>query len=136
MKKQLFALLGLGLLFATASAYAQTAALKANIPFNFVATGKSLPAGEYTIQSLSTSERVLVIRGPEKSAHMVMANACESAKPSDKTKLVFHRYGDRYFLSQIWTAGNSSGAELPQSRREAEVAMDFPLQEVILIASR
>ena len=136
MKKQLLALLGLGLLFATASAYAQTAALKANIPFNFVVTGKSLPAGEYTIQSLSTSERMLVIRGPEKSANMAMANACESARPSDKTKLVFHRYGDRYFLSQIWTAGNSSGAELPQSRREAEVAMDFPLQEVVLIASR
>jgi len=136
MKKQLFALLGLGLLFATASAYAQTAALKANIPFNFIVTGKSLPAGEYAIRSLSTSERVLVIRGSDKSANMVMANPCESARPSDKTKLVFHRYGDRYFLSQIWTAGNSSGAELPQSPREAEVAMDFPLQQVVLFASR
>jgi hypothetical protein len=136
MKKQLFVLLGLGLLFATASAYAQTAALKANIPFNFIVTGKSLPAGEYTIQSVSTSDRVLVIRGADKSANMVMANACESARPSDKTKLVFHRYGDRYFLSQIWTAGNSSGAELPQSRRETEVAMDFPRQDVVLIASR
>jgi len=136
MKKQLFALLGLGLLFATASAYAQTAALKANIPFNFVVTGKSLPAGEYAIQSLSTSERVLVIRGSDKSANMVMVSPCESAKPSDKTKLIFHRYGDCYFLSQIWTAGNSSGAELPQSPREAEVAMDFPLQQVVLIASR
>ena len=136
MKKQLFALLGLGLLFATASAYAQTAALKANIPFNFVVAAKSLPAGEYTIQSLSMHERVLTIRGADKSANMIMVSSCESAKPSDKTKLVFHRYGDRYFLSQIWTAGNSSGAELPQSPREAEVAMDFPRQEVVLIASR
>ena len=135
MKKQLFALLGLGLLFATASAYAQTVALKANVPFNFIVSGNTLPAGEYNIQSLSTIERVLVIRGSDKS-QMVMANSCASAKPSDTTKLVFHRYGDSYFLSQIWTAGNSSGAELPQSRREAEVAMDFPRQEVVLIASR
>ena len=49
MKKQLFALLGLGLLLATASAFAQTVALKANIPFSFIVTGKTLPAGEYTI---------------------------------------------------------------------------------------
>jgi hypothetical protein len=136
MKKQLLTLLGLGLLFATASAYAQTAALKANIPFNFIVAGKSLPAGEYTIQSVSTSDRVLVIRGSETSPNMVMTNSCESARPSDRTKLVFHRYGDRYFLSQIWTAGNSSGAELPQGTREAEVAMDFPRQDVVLIASR
>ena len=135
MKKQLFALLGLGLLFATASAYAQTAPLKANVPFNFIVSGNTLPAGEYTIQSLSTIERVLVIRGSDKP-QMVMATSCASAKPSDTSKLVFHRYGDRYFLSQIWTAGNSSGAELPPSRREAEVAMDFPLQQVVLIASR
>jgi hypothetical protein len=136
MKKQLFALLGLGLLFTTASAYAQTVALKANVPFNFIVTGKTLPAGEYDIQSLSGNERVLVIRGAEASPKMVMASPCESVRPSDKTKLIFHRYGDRYFLSQIWTAGNSSGTELPQSRREAEVAMDFPMQQVVLIASR
>jgi hypothetical protein len=136
MKKQLFALLGLGLLFATASAYAQTVALKANVPFNFIVSGNTLPAGEYTIQSLSPNTRALVIRGADNSANIVTANSCESLRPSEKTKLVFHRYGDRYFLSQIWTAGNSSGSELPPSRREAEVAMDFPLQQVVLIASR
>ena len=133
MKKQLFALLGLSLLLAV-SASAQTVA-KANIPFNFIVAGKTLPAGEYTIRSLDTIQRVLVIRGSDKS-QMVMANSCASAKPSDTSKLVFHRYGDRYFLSQIWTGGNSSGAELPPSRRESEVAMDFPRQEVVLVASR
>jgi hypothetical protein len=135
MKKQLFTLLGLGLLFATASAYAQTA-LQANVPFNFIVAGNTLPAGEYTIRSLDTNARVLVIRGSDESQKMVMANSCASAKPSDTTKLVFHRYGDRYFLSQIWTAGNSSGAELPPSRRESEVAMDFPRQDIVLVASR
>ena len=136
MKKQLFALLGLGLLLVTVSASAQTVSLKANIPFNFIVTGKTLPAGEYTIQSLSTIARVLVLRSAQESGQMVMPNPCQSARPSEKSKLVFHRYGDRYFLSQIWTAGNSSGAEFPQSSREAEVAMDFPRQDVVLIASR
>jgi hypothetical protein len=134
MKKQLLTLLGLGLLFATASAYAQTM-LQANVPFNFIVAGKTLPAGEYTVHSLGTIQRVLLIRGSDMS-QMVVVNSCASAKPSDTAKLVFHRYGDRYFLSQIWTAGNSSGAELPPSTRESEIAMDLPRQNVVLVASR
>ena len=37
-------------------------------------------------------------------------------------KLVFNKYGDEYFLSQIWKAGSNRGNELRKSRREAEVA--------------
>jgi hypothetical protein len=48
MKRQLFALLGLGLLLAT-SAYAQTVNAKANVPFNFVVTAGTLPSGEIYI---------------------------------------------------------------------------------------
>ena len=50
MKKQLLALVGLGLLLATASASAQTVLLKANIPFNFIVNKAELPAGEYTTE--------------------------------------------------------------------------------------
>ena len=136
MKKQLFALLGLGLLLATASAFAQTVALKANIPFNFIVTGKTLPAGEYTIQSVDMQGRVLSIRDLDlHSKSIVISNRCESQNASAQTKLVFHRYGDRYFLSQIWRAGRNSGYELPRSTREVEVEMDFTMQEVVLMAA-
>ncbi len=49
MKNQLFALIGLGLLLATASAYAQTGVVKANVPFNFIVDKTQIPAGEYLI---------------------------------------------------------------------------------------
>jgi hypothetical protein len=52
MKKQLFTLLGLGLLFATASAYAQTVALKANVPFNFIVAAKNASRGRIHHPSL------------------------------------------------------------------------------------
>jgi hypothetical protein len=35
-----------------------------------------------------------------------------------KGKLVFHRYGDKYYLREIWTAQNSNGFECPKSRAE------------------
>jgi hypothetical protein len=40
---------------------------------------------------------------------------------TQKPKLVFHRYGDQYFLYQVWPAGATTGRQLPKSRGEREV---------------
>ena len=56
-------------------------------------------------------------------------------RAQETTKLVFHRYGSQYFLAQIWTAGNDRGQELPKSGREREVAMDYPAQNVVVVAT-
>jgi hypothetical protein len=122
MKKQLFALIGLGVLLATVSAYAQSAKLKADVPFEFVVAGRTMPKGEYTIRALDAIDHALSISGKGQNASIFLANSCISLKPV-QTELVFHRYGDQYFLSEIWTAGNEAGYQLPKSRREAEVEM-------------
>ena len=65
-------------------------------------------------------------------------NHCEKLETADskKTKLVFHRYGDQYFLAQIWTEGNNRGSELPKTEREPEVAMGYPAaQDVVVVAT-
>ena len=53
-------------------------------------------------------------------------------------KLVFHRYGNTYFLSQIWMAGESTGRELPKTRQERAIdrelktiASNKPAYEVV-----
>jgi hypothetical protein len=137
MKNQLFALIGLGLLLATASAYAQTGVVKANVPFNFIVGKTQIPAGRYLIQNLSTSGSAMAIESPDRQViKLVLPNACESLMAQDKTKLVFHRYGDQYFLAQVWTEGNNRGSELPKSQRETEVAMDYPTaQNVVVVAT-
>lgn len=135
MKKHLFAIAALGLLLTTVSAYGQSIRLKADIPFEFVAERATLPAGEYTLQSLGP-ERSLLIRNVNNSMKsIVMANHCQSAQPAEQTKLVFRKYGDRYFLAQVWVEGNTSGHEFAPSRREREVAQDFTMQQVVLVAS-
>jgi len=135
MKKQLFALLGLGLLLLGISAYAQTVNLKADVPFNFIVSGATLPAGEYTIQGLGDGNAMSIRSSDNKEKRLAMSHRCESLKTAERTKLVFHRYGDRYFLAQIWVAGNNSGSELPKSPREVEVAQDYPVQQVVLFAA-
>jgi len=49
--------------------------------------------------------------------------------------LVFHRVGDEYFLYQIWTAGSTQGRELPQPKRETELARNGKTDDVIIAAN-
>jgi hypothetical protein len=137
MKKQALTLIGvLSLLLAAGSAFSQTGEVRAHVPFAFVVNQTTLPAGEYSITTMSGGSEVLLIRGTaNKSAKLVNANHRLASKPADRTKIVFRCYGDRYFLSEIWTQGNESGRQLPKGSLESEVALDFPPHDVILVAS-
>jgi hypothetical protein len=52
--------------------------------------------------------------------------------------LVFHRYGNQYFLSQIWDGRSNAGIELPESKREKELNLAAKLTndgpETVLVA--
>ncbi len=86
MKKQLFVLLGLGLLVGM-SAYAQTVNLKADVPFNFIIRGATLPAGEYTIQGLGDGPAIAV-RGPNPKANtIVLSQRCASINAVKRSTL-------------------------------------------------
>ena len=52
----------------------------------------------------------------------MLANNVELPNASRQTKVVFHRYGNRYFLSQLWIEGSNLGRELRVGRQEQEVA--------------
>jgi len=136
MKNQLFALIGLGLLLATASAYAQTGVVKAIVPFNFIVDKTQLPAGEYKVQPLGVTGSAMTIHSTDgKVVKAFLPNACESSQVQRTTKLVFHRYGAQYFLAEIWKTGNNRGQELPTSGLENEIARDRPAQNVVVVAT-
>ena len=53
-----------------------------------------------------------------------------------ESKLIFNRYGNHYFLSQIWTQGDNSGRELFKSQRESELAGKQAKREVAVQCCR
>ena len=113
------AILALALL-ATSVVQAQESVL-ANIPFAFTVGNMTLPAGEYRVGKVRDSSPALLIQRTDRSAStMVIASAVEANAPQAQTKLVFHRYGNQCYLSQVWTAGNARGRELPKSVKEKE----------------
>ena len=93
--------------------------LVADVPFDFQSGSEMMPAGRYDIQQ--SANHVLILRGTNqnRSQFLVALNA-ETLKPSDHGKLLFHRYGNRYFLYQIWSPGTTTGLELPKGKAEKE----------------
>jgi hypothetical protein len=136
MKRNLLIAAVLALLGTTAAS-AQTINVEASVPFSFIVNRATLPAGEYTLKSMDEQGAALAIRDlNSKTANLVLSNTCSSRKSASQTKLLFHRYGNSYFLSQIWTEGSNTGRELPPSAGEKEVARDFSMQQVVLVAAK
>ena len=135
MKKQILTLVGvLGLLLTAGSAFAQTTKIKVDVPFNFVVNRTLMPAGTYTISSVGMGGTLIFHGLDNKALKLVIASYDTASKPSENTRLVFRCYGERYFLSQIWTEGSDRGRRLPKAAAETEVAMDFTPHDVILVA--
>ena len=105
-----------------ASAQGQSMAykVKANIPFDFTVGEKKLAAGEYSIgRALRSDDIVLSIADVDGHTKAIrLTNAALTLLPKEKSSLVFHRYGDQYFLFQVWRAGESAGREFLVSASE------------------
>lgn len=138
MKKQLLSFVALGLLFMTASAYAQTIKVKANIPFDFVVDKRPMPKGEYNVDTFgSQGSNFLLIQSADGSAKKIEGgHACESALGATESKMVFHKYGNQYFLTQVWSANAGSGYEFQPGKLEKELASASTASNVVVAGLR
>jgi hypothetical protein len=100
------------------SAMAQNDAVKATVPFNFTASGNRLPAGTYTISTDTSSPHILRIADREKGVSVVALALSDVGNPRNTNKLVFHRYGNQYFLSAIRCEASAMNIYLPPSKQE------------------
>lgn len=139
MKKQTLktvVVLNLLLILTVVSAVAQSSRSKVtNIPFSFTVGGKTLPAGQYTIERhQKQSENIWLVQSRDgRSSVLVNTQSVRSYEPQDKGKLVFRRYGSQYFLSQIWSEGATSGRELRVSRSKSDVAKNEGEGETVVV---
>jgi hypothetical protein len=90
-------------------------AMRVDIPFNFVALGKSLPAGHYTVARYGTpSGQMWSISDDRARTVMIMnTNPAGSPQKAHRSSLVFLQAGGTYSLIQIWNW--DSGRDVPQS---------------------
>ncbi|MGH9508300.1 MAG: hypothetical protein ACRD2Q_00805 [Terriglobales bacterium] len=106
------------------------------VPFDFAVGADVLPAGEYSVQpALSDrSDRILLRSRDGRTVTTIFAVPVKSQQASSQTTLVFKRYGDRYFLSQIWTQGSTVGREVPASSAEQEARKQSEAKLAVIAA--
>jgi hypothetical protein len=121
MKRNLFGILTtltLALLISVPLS-AQTIAT-ATVPFDFTVGQTQMPAGTYDINPLAHG--AMVIRDGKTAKGVASIFRWEDARKGDSTtKLVFHKYGDKYFLSQVARGHGNGVMQLPTSKLEEEV---------------
>lgn len=127
--------LGLGALMAV-SAYAQTLRMTVEIPFPFQVGTISFAAGRYEVAKLPAQPAWLIQR-PLQTGHifLVSSGVVPDTVP-EKSRLTFHRYGNAYFLAELWAAGTELGWRLSPSGHERELAKVVPLVETASVEAR
>ena len=106
------------LLISVPSTYAQVT-IEVTVPFNFMVGKAEMPAGTYTINRLNSS--AIEIKGSTTKKSAVSIVWSEGPSDSDSAaKLVFNRYGDSYFLSQVSRGSGANVMQLPTSKLEQE----------------
>jgi len=128
MKRQAFTLISLAsLLLLAGSAVAQATHVRGNVPFDFTVGNKTLRAGTYDVRTVDTNGgKMLRLQSEDARTSMIVnSNSAESLKSADKTKLVFNKIRDQYFLTEIWEAGATRGHRMLKGSREKELAKEL-----------
>jgi hypothetical protein len=108
--------------FSVASAQGLSDRMKATIPFGFYVGDQLLPAGEYEVRTVTGGVARLYNSETNTSATFNTVRLSNPIQGSASGKLVFNRYGDDYFLSQMWWTGQQDGLQPLPSKRERELA--------------
>lgn len=108
--------------------------IKANIPFNFVVGSKELKAGEYIVRQVGTpGSQSLQFRSESGDvAQTAFTVPIETNQTGNHERFVFHRYGDQYFLSQVWFVGND-GHEFIAGSREKKAATEQSTADQVVV---
>jgi hypothetical protein len=135
MKTRIGTLLGSILLLMAAMASAQTVQKVAvTVPFSFAAGSHNLPAGNYTIE-LNRERGTMTLRSEDRSGNSaVMLARNGGGAISNKSFVVFQRYGSQYFLAEVWRQG--AGQALYPGDLQRELASKRIAGEVTRVEAR
>ena len=92
---------------------------RAHVPFDFKVGGQTFQAGDYVLGLMNPT--ALTIRDMKSgNAKFISIMPRENNERLNVSKLVFNRYGDRYYLSEMITP--TLGAEFRKTKNEVLIA--------------
>jgi len=94
--------------------------LIARVPFAFAVGEANLPSDTYRLSRLNGHREMLLLRG-DRTGALVRADEVPLPRTNSEPSLVFHRFGDQYFLREIrWE--DTARLDLPETKAERRAA--------------
>src|SRR5690242_10276270 len=104
---------------------AHTVSISTQVPFEFVVGDRVVPAGKCVLQAANAAADTILIRNDDKMVRLFSSTSLGDARnvPASN-QLVFHKYGERYFLAAVRVQGTRIMYWLPgeQAGDQAEAA--------------
>src|SRR5258705_1550123 len=129
--KLLNAILALSILtvgaVATASPQLPGTRMSAQIPFDFIVGEQTLPAGMYEVRRLGDDPYLLSIQNVDdrRDVAIFSTDLLDEGDSIRQSKLVFHRYGDIYFLAKMMSRYEGIARELQPSKQERRMEREL-----------
>ena len=96
-------------------------AVVANIPFAFQVGSYHLPAGTYNVQLVGKD--FLWVKGESDSVVMLVTRSAGRISPD--SSVVFHHYGNQYFLREVRAAGEEDFLWASESKAERRAKLEL-----------
>jgi hypothetical protein len=125
-------------LLASASFAAQAqnrALIKANIPFAFTVENVELPAGDYTIFSLTPDKLILLQSADGRHTAIVHMEESSNLQDAKATMMVFQHLGNEFFLSQVWQQGSAVYREVRTGKRATQLAKNGSTPQLVTVVA-
>lgn len=105
--------------------------LKGTVPFSFTVGDHKLPAGTYVVNSLGGEIESWY---EDSGRGLFIIRSLPMGKPGTlaTNKLVFHRYGDQYFLAEVWNSGRSHEFKITDREKEMAKAQSYETIAVLM----
>ena len=107
--------------------------LTAAVPFAFTVENTDLPAGTYTVSILSPYNMIKVQSADGRKVAWIGVIPSLKSEESKQVKLVFHRFGNEYFLAQVWEQGSKVHRDLRNGNRARELTRNGDRMQSITI---
>src|SRR3982751_544365 len=118
----------LAILNVPAPALAQSGPMIVAIPFDFHVGSKTLPAGTYIVNPQAEAIQISDSRG---HTAFVISTAVPNPAAKLDNQLVFNRYGNDAYLSEVRWLGYSTGRGLTKTTNEVQLAKAFSGRNVL-----
>ncbi len=123
MKKLVIRTMALAAVLGLTCGFAQERkTMKADVPFAFRMGASVLPAGQYAVTQNPLTGLAVLASTESTARGSAVTSGIAPVNPNKVSRLVFHKYGNTYFLAEIWASTVWAGWMIPRSTAEREMA--------------